>query len=104
MHGGLAPGHLVEDALTIAIMETGVPSWALDADRLGGELEVREPTGGRLVIADEGGTVAVLFGDPARARRVTAPRGAGAVRRRRPDVPDLVEEALWTPAENLRTN
>ena len=36
MHGGFRSAGIVEDALTIAIMETGVPVWALDAARPAG--------------------------------------------------------------------
>jgi DNA/RNA-binding domain of Phe-tRNA-synthetase-like protein len=63
LHGGFRSAGLVEDALTIAVMETGVPVWALDAARLDGELEVREHAG-RLVVADRAGPVVVLFAEP----------------------------------------
>ena len=111
--GGLRPQNLVDDALTVAVLETGVGVWAFDADRLIGALELREaaegePLGresnppplpaGRLVIADEAGPVAVLFDPPA--------PGTAVVRRTRrivlvavavPNVPELfVQEALWT--------
>ena len=36
MHGGLRPRGRVEDALLVGALETGVPLWALDADRLKG--------------------------------------------------------------------
>ena len=39
--GGFRSRSLLDDALTIAVMETGVPVWALDADRLEGELGLR---------------------------------------------------------------
>ena len=35
-HGGLRSENLVDDALTIAIAETGVPVFALDADKVSG--------------------------------------------------------------------
>ncbi|MEA2420606.1 MAG: hypothetical protein QOE60_2812, partial [Thermoleophilaceae bacterium] len=41
-HGGLRSENLVDDALTIAIAETGVPVFALDADRVVGELGLRQ--------------------------------------------------------------
>jgi DNA/RNA-binding domain of Phe-tRNA-synthetase-like protein len=96
-HGGLRPQGLVEDALTVAILETGVGVWAFDAARVVGALGLREE-GGRIVIADEDGPVAVLFGAP-------EPRAAVTRETRRialaavavPNVPDLfVQEALWT--------
>ncbi|MCW2998430.1 MAG: hypothetical protein JWN65_1979 [Solirubrobacterales bacterium] len=110
-------GHL-PDALRIALIETGVPLWAVDADTLDGPLGIRtarpqerlgegpyasdlEP--GRLVVADAGTPVAVLFGELApRARptadtvhlRVFSLQVAG--------VPEIhVEEALWLCAEAL---
>ncbi len=108
---------VLRDALTIAVMETNVPVWALDADTLDGELELRraaerEPLGrgedhapwlpaGRLVVADARGPVAVLFGD-------TAPGNHPAARTTRTllfsvqvaGVPAIhVSEALWTVAD-----
>jgi DNA/RNA-binding domain of Phe-tRNA-synthetase-like protein len=96
MRGGFPSRGLVGDALTIAIMETAVPVWAFDADRLEGELEVRpsEPDG-RLVIADDRGPVAVLFGELAHpVTRDT--RRIALVSVVAPGVPEIyVEEALW---------
>jgi DNA/RNA-binding domain of Phe-tRNA-synthetase-like protein len=110
--GGLPPQNLVDDALTVAVIETGVGVWAFDAAGLVGALSLRaaaegEALGrgadaprlpaGRLVIADEARPVAVLFGDPAPDVAVTAATrrialAAVAV----PHVPYLyVEEALW---------
>src|SRR5215218_10677607 len=40
-HGGLASENLVDDALTLATAETGVPVFALDADKVVGELGLR---------------------------------------------------------------
>jgi DNA/RNA-binding domain of Phe-tRNA-synthetase-like protein len=99
-------------------METGVPVWALDADRLEGEVGLRgaergerlgggeyahELPAGRLVLADGAGPVGVLFGALAPGRgvdggttRITllALQVAG--------VPDIhAEEALWTVADIL---
>ena len=39
--GGFASRSVLDDALTIAVMETGVPVWALDAGRVEGELGLR---------------------------------------------------------------
>ena len=44
--GGLHSDNLVDDALTIAVAETGVPLVALDAERVGGELGLRLGRGG----------------------------------------------------------
>lgn len=86
--GGFRSRNTLDDALTIATMETGVPLWALDADRVGDELEIR-PAAGRerlgrveveypahvhdrqLIVADHEGPVAVLFGDIAEGCGVT---------------------------------
>ena len=109
---------MLDDALTLAVMETGVPVWALDADRLEGEVGLRgaergerlgggeyahDLPAGRLVLADDAGPVGVLFGALApgrgvgpRTTRITllALQVAG--------VPDIhVEEALWTVADIL---
>jgi DNA/RNA-binding domain of Phe-tRNA-synthetase-like protein len=114
--GGFRSRSLLDDALTIAVMETGVPVWALDADSVTGELGLRPAargerfgTGeyapdlpaGRLLVADDAGPVGVLFG-------ALAPgRGVGAETTRMTlisvqvaGVPDIhVEEALWTVAD-----
>jgi DNA/RNA-binding domain of Phe-tRNA-synthetase-like protein len=94
--GGLRPQGLIPDVLTIATLETGVGVWAFDAGCLAGAPEVREAE--RLVLADEAGPLATLFGDP-------LPRAAVTRRTQRvalvaigvPNVPELfVDEALWT--------
>ena len=73
-HGGLKSENLVDDALTIAIAETGVPVFALDADKVEGELGLRlarpgEQLGGvrplsarQLVVADDARPVALVLG------------------------------------------
>ena len=119
LRGGFPTGGLLEDVLLIALLETGVPVWALDADTLLGPPGVRvsvqsEPLGrsaagpaldpGRLVLADRGGAVAVLFGElaaehlPARATvrlLLFTVQVAG--------VPALfAEEALWSCCALLR--
>jgi DNA/RNA-binding domain of Phe-tRNA-synthetase-like protein len=116
--GGLRPRNLVDDAVTVAVMETGVGVWAFDAARLVGTLGLREaaegePLGrgdrplplpaGRLVIADEAGPLAVLFEPPAPGAAVTkATRRIALVAIAVPNVPDLfVQEALWIAWELL---
>jgi DNA/RNA-binding domain of Phe-tRNA-synthetase-like protein len=104
MHGGFRSAGIVEDALTIAIMETGVPVWALDAARLNGDLEVREDApGGRLVIADDRGAVALLFGEPVPEHAVTKETTRVALFSIQvAGVPSIhVGEALWMAAEIL---
>jgi DNA/RNA-binding domain of Phe-tRNA-synthetase-like protein len=112
MRGGFQPRNLVDDALLIALVETGVPVWALDADALDGPLGIRLTRGierlgrgelapdlpaDRLVVADAEGPVAELFGAVAPSHvpgertermRVFSIQVAG--------VPGIhVEEALW---------
>jgi DNA/RNA-binding domain of Phe-tRNA-synthetase-like protein len=86
LKGGWRSKNIVDDALTIALIETGVPIWALDSERVEGELGIRtaiagEPLGrqdgapplpaGRLVVADDRSPLAVLFGDIAPGHGVT---------------------------------
>jgi DNA/RNA-binding domain of Phe-tRNA-synthetase-like protein len=101
--GGYASRGVPEDALALATLETGVPVWAFDADRIAGGLELRPGTGGRLVLADAAGEVAVLFSAPgpqhAPSRATTA---LLLVAVQAPGVDDLhVEEAVWTAAAAL---
>ena len=113
MKGGFVSHGLLEDVLTIALLDTGVQVWALDAERVDGRLGIRASAdgerlggdgegtplpAGRLVVADSSAPVAVLFGELAaaqapqpRSRQLTlfAVQVAG--------VPRLyVEEALWS--------
>ena len=118
LHGGFRSVGLVEDALLVAVAETGVPLWAADDATLDGPLGIRlagdaESLGrgelphdalpGRLVVADAAGPVAELFGAPASAH---AP-GPGTERLRLwavqvAGVPAIhVEEAFWLVAEAL---
>ena len=112
LRGGFLSEGLLADVLTIALIDTGVPVWALDADTVDGPLGIRasgagerlgrspeapELPPGRLVIADASLPLAVLFGELAPGHE---PRGR--VRRlllfalQVAGVPDLyVEEALW---------
>jgi DNA/RNA-binding domain of Phe-tRNA-synthetase-like protein len=79
LDGGFQPASAIEDALLVALVETGVPVWALDDTRITGELGIRtaqqnEPLGadrarplheGTLVVADDRAAVAQLFGEAA---------------------------------------
>jgi DNA/RNA-binding domain of Phe-tRNA-synthetase-like protein len=97
-HGGLRPQNLVDDALTVAVLETGVGVWALDAAKVVGAPELREGADGRLVLADEDGPLSVLFEDPLPRAAVTkATHRVALLAVAVPGVPDLtVHEALWT--------
>jgi DNA/RNA-binding domain of Phe-tRNA-synthetase-like protein len=111
--GGFKSQGVVDDALTIAIVETGVAMRAFDADRLTGQLALRiaqpaERLGGErdglplpegtLVIADEQCAVAPIFGNAApklEVRRETRQVAVCAIQVQ--GVPDIsVEEALWS--------
>ncbi len=114
--GGFTSRNSVDDALTIAIAETGVPVIALDGDRVGTTIGLRLSgpgerlgQGGRpltsrqLVVADEDRALAVLFGEIDLGAGVTPDTrqivlAAISVK----GVPRIsVEEALWIAAESL---
>jgi len=112
LRGAYKSCNLLDDALTISLVETGVPVWALDATRVEGELGIRLAGGGehlgrgehappvppgRIVVSDDRTPLAVLFGE-------LAPGHGVAPETRRimlfsvgvPGVPSIhVEEALW---------
>jgi len=116
-HGGLHSESLIDDALTIAIAETGVPLIALDADRVEGELGLRLARAGedlagvrplsarQLVVADQERPVALVLGEvghdagvtPETERMVLCALGVKGVPR------ISLEEALWCAAETLYT-
>jgi DNA/RNA-binding domain of Phe-tRNA-synthetase-like protein len=114
-HGGFKSQNLVDDALTIAIAETGVPVIALDAERVEGELGLRltrpgeqlagvRPLSARqIVVADDRRPVAVVLGEVSHEAGVTpACRRMVLCALRVKGVPAIaVEEALWTTAEVL---
>jgi DNA/RNA-binding domain of Phe-tRNA-synthetase-like protein len=112
LQGGFHSNNLLSDALLIALVDTGVPVWALDATRLDGPLGIRsseegEPLGcspsapllpaGRLVVADASAALAVLFGEIASSYLPRArPKELTLFTLQVPGVPSLhVEEALW---------
>jgi DNA/RNA-binding domain of Phe-tRNA-synthetase-like protein len=119
LRGAFESRSLLDDALLIALVETGVAIWALDGDAVDGPLGIRladegEALGrssgafvlpaGRLVVADASAALAVLFGALApghgvtpRTRRMTlfSVQVAG--------VPSIhVEEAMWECVSVLR--
>jgi DNA/RNA-binding domain of Phe-tRNA-synthetase-like protein len=115
--GGFHSQSRLDDALTVATMESGVAVRAFDADRIaaspgirpsepGEELEGRPgelPTG-TLVIADAERPLALLFGPIADGRGVRSrTRRATICAVQVKGVPDIaVEEALWLAAEGIR--
>jgi DNA/RNA-binding domain of Phe-tRNA-synthetase-like protein len=116
LHGGFVPADLITDACRLALLETGVPIWALDADAIDEDgLGIRTTTAadagwqpgseyveaGALAVADGSAVHALLFAEPA---------GTGVVRRRTTrvalfsvavgGVPAIhVEESLWICAD-----
>jgi DNA/RNA-binding domain of Phe-tRNA-synthetase-like protein len=114
-HGGFRSENLVDDALTIAIAETGVPVIALDAERVEGELGLRlsrpgeglagvRPLSARqIVVADDSRPVAIVLGEVSHEAGVTPEcRRMVLCALRVKGVPEIaVEEALWTTAEVL---
>ena len=119
-HGGFKSRGVLADALLLAVVETGVPVWALDAERVEGSLGIRPATAGermgegefapdlgsgRLVVADDRGAISLLFGEIAPERAVTPETTAMRLFSvQAPGVPGIhVEEALWTCTEALDT-
>jgi DNA/RNA-binding domain of Phe-tRNA-synthetase-like protein len=111
--GGLRSRNLLDDALTIATIETGVPVIAFDADLVGTQLglrlsrpgerlsEARPLSARQIVVADEDRPLSVLFGELAEERGVTRrTQRMALVALRVKGVPAIsVEEALWTAVE-----
>jgi DNA/RNA-binding domain of Phe-tRNA-synthetase-like protein len=120
LHGRFRSRGVVQDALLIALVETGVPVWALDAravdadslgirtsapgERLGGS-QAAALSAGRLVVADDRAIHALLFADPVRehapgrqTRRLVlfaiAVEGVASIHD---------EEALWLCAEVIQS-
>lgn len=118
MLGGFESRSWLHDAMLLALVETGVPVWALDDARLDGPLGIRpsregerlgsgdlaaDLPAGRLVVADARRPVGVLFGDLAddcvptpdtSILRIFTVQVAG--------VPMIhVEESLWTCANAM---
>jgi DNA/RNA-binding domain of Phe-tRNA-synthetase-like protein len=112
--GGFKSQNVVDDALLLATLETGVPVLAFDAAAVEGEIGLRVSPGGeslgelplssgQVVVADSRRALAVLFGE-------TAP-GCGVQRAsermllagvRVKGVPEVsIEEALWVAAETV---
>jgi DNA/RNA-binding domain of Phe-tRNA-synthetase-like protein len=124
-HGQFVSRGLLEDAMLIALVETGVGVWALDAqvvdagglgirisvegDRLGKTEHGNHPgspshlRAGRLVVADAESVHAILFGEVAPGHAPSADTERVALFTVRIDgVPQIhIEEALWICVEAL---
>lgn len=118
-HGDYRAGGLVDDALLLSLVETGVPVYAFDEESLGGPLGLRPASSrerlgrgeydpdllpGRLVLADPERPVGILFGAIAPENRVTRrTRRIRLVAVGVAGVPAIhVEEALFGAAELLQ--
>ncbi len=118
LQGGFISSNLLADALLIALVDTGVPVWALAAAHVDGALGIRassdgEPfgrapdapplPGGRLVVADASTALTVLFGEIAPGHAAHAAAGELVLFTIQvPGVPTLhIEEALWMTATML---
>jgi DNA/RNA-binding domain of Phe-tRNA-synthetase-like protein len=119
LQGGFISSNVLADALLIALVDTGVPVWALAAGTVEGALGIRvsradEPLGrgpaapvlpsGRLVVADTSAALAVLFGEIAPGHAARAVSGELILFTLQvPGVPTLhVEEALWMCSSMLQ--
>jgi DNA/RNA-binding domain of Phe-tRNA-synthetase-like protein len=110
LRGGVPSRGMPRDALALALLETGVPVWALDAAAVGGEPVLRPANvgdgpvpEGRLVIADDHGPIAVLF-DAATRPPGPATTAVMLLAVQAPSVDALtVDEALWTARKALPT-
>jgi DNA/RNA-binding domain of Phe-tRNA-synthetase-like protein len=116
-HGGFPSRNLLDDALAIAIVESGVALRAFDAERLSGapgirqaglgdELGGRDLAPGTLVLADERRPLDLLFGEtagsPCEPTRRTRRALIAAIGVR--GVPDIaLEEAIWLAASVIRS-
>jgi DNA/RNA-binding domain of Phe-tRNA-synthetase-like protein len=118
-NGAFKSDGLPADALTVAIVETGVALRAFDADRLAGDLCIRdsapgeslagrpgELSQGTLTIADEKGPVALLFGETGDGYDVEpTSRRLAIVAVQVKGVPQIaVSEALWMAAATVEAS
>jgi DNA/RNA-binding domain of Phe-tRNA-synthetase-like protein len=118
LRGGFLTGGLLDDVLLIALMDTGVPVWALDSTTLDGPLGIRESreveqlgrsgeqpllAAGRLVVADSSAALAPLFGECAPGHRPSSETALLTLFALQvPGVPALyIEEALWNVTSAL---
>ena len=112
--GAFQSQNIVDDALLLATLETGVPVLAFDAEAATGELGLRVSESGdtlgelplpaaQVVIADDIRVLSVLFGEMAAGVGVHQPtRRMLLVAVRVKGVPEVsVEEALWIAAETV---
>ncbi len=120
LHGEFRSRNLVDDALLIALVETGIPIWALagellddggpgirttvSGDRLGSTEYAHFLAPGRLAVADAQNVHALLFGDVAPGHGVSGRSERIALFSVAVDgIPAIhVEEALWVCVDVLK--
>jgi DNA/RNA-binding domain of Phe-tRNA-synthetase-like protein len=112
LEGGFLSEGLLADILTIGLIDTAVPVWALDADTVNGPLGIRVTRsaerlgrghegpslgGGRLVVADADSPLAILFGQLAQGHEPSShTRRLSLFAVQVAGVPALhAEETLW---------
>jgi DNA/RNA-binding domain of Phe-tRNA-synthetase-like protein len=106
MHGGLSAADRIEAACLVAVVETGVGVWALDAGAVapgGPELRLRQ---GALLVADAGRVHAPVLGDPL-PQSVPGPgtRSVVLFAVGVPGVPEVhLHEALWQAQDGLEAS
>lgn len=121
LRGGFESRNVVDDARLIAVIETGVPVWALDADlvdagglgirvteandELGSGEHARPLAPGQLAVADARLIHALLFDDVAPGHAVGRSTERAALFAVGVEgVPSIhIEEALWIAIEAMRT-
>jgi DNA/RNA-binding domain of Phe-tRNA-synthetase-like protein len=118
LEGGYTSYDRLSDALLLGLIETGVPLWAVDAEKLDGPLGIRQSQAGerlghgpfandippgRLIVADAEAPVGILFGALAPPCEPTPATQRLRIFTIQVDgVPELhVEEALWMCEEAL---
>jgi DNA/RNA-binding domain of Phe-tRNA-synthetase-like protein len=96
--GAFQATNLLDDALLIALVETGIPLWAVDADRTREPLGIGTSPDGRLAVCDADGPLATLFGPVDAAHVVTKDTTRMLIYTIQvPSVPPIfVDEAMWT--------
>ena len=99
-HGGFRSHGLLFDALTIAMMETSVPLWAVDG--VVSDLVVRPGGDGRLVVADSDGPLGTLLAPLDRREATRSSTSVTLFSVQVAGVPSIhVEEALWIVQDML---
>ncbi|HEY3775428.1 MAG TPA: hypothetical protein VGL69_20665 [Solirubrobacteraceae bacterium] len=103
MHGGLSARDRIEAACLVAVVETGVGVWALDAAAVASSGPELRAGDGALLVADPGRVHAPLLGDPLPGS-ATGPRTRAVVLFAVgvPGVPEVhLHEALWQAQDGL---